>query len=245
MRARGIKPGFFINGDLVQLPALTRILFVGLWCMADRKGRLKDEPFSIKLAVLPGDECDIDRMLGDLAGKGFIVRYETDGHRYIQVLNFDKHQTPHVKERESTIPAPDLHQTSTVQTQVLHPLTPDSGLLTPDSIEKHTVVGSTPADAVFEYWKAAMGRNGATNFDDKRKKVVKWALKTYGVETCLSAIDGYAASDFHMGRDPASGGKKNNDLTLIFRDATHAERFLDKPPSALEEIDRIWGHDEN
>ena len=101
------------------------------------------------------------------------------------------------------------------------------------------------AAQVFDHWKQVMGRNGSTCFDDKRKKAVKWVLKTYSIEDCLAAIDGYAASDWHMGRDPKTGGKKNNDLTLIFRDAEHAEKFMHQPKarSALEEIDRIWGGD--
>lgn len=39
-RARNIKPGFFINEDLVELPFSTRLLFAGLWIIADREGRL-------------------------------------------------------------------------------------------------------------------------------------------------------------------------------------------------------------
>jgi hypothetical protein len=74
---------------------------------------------------------------------------------------------------------------------------------------------------------------------------VKWALKNYGLERCIAAIDGYATSDFHMGRDPKSGGKKWDDLTLIFRDAEHAEKFMDAPRTGCEEVDRIWGNDED
>lgn len=143
MRARGIKPGFFVNADLVQLPPLVRLLFIGLWCMADRAGRLKDSPMTIKLTVLPGDDCDVDQMLDALAAHDFIVRYQVDDAHYIQVQNFTKHQSPHIKERESTIPAPDLHGTSTVQEPCQHPLTPDSGLLTTDSIE-NLLSGKTP-----------------------------------------------------------------------------------------------------
>ena len=33
-RARNIKPGFFDNEILGELPALTRLLFIGLWCLA-------------------------------------------------------------------------------------------------------------------------------------------------------------------------------------------------------------------
>lgn len=94
-RARNIKPGCFKNEDLVSPPPLTRILFIGLWTLADRDGRLEDRPMRVKLEILPGDNCNVDAMLNELASKGFIVRYEAGGQKCIQVVNFAKHQNPH------------------------------------------------------------------------------------------------------------------------------------------------------
>lgn len=106
MRARNIKPGFFKNEDLVEIDPMGRLLFIGLWMMADREGRLEDRPRRIKMEVFPGDNCDVDALLDELQKWGFINRYEVDGSRYIQVLNFQKHQNPNPKEAASRIPAP-------------------------------------------------------------------------------------------------------------------------------------------
>jgi len=48
-RSRNIKPGFFRNADLVELPVETRLLFIGLWGLADREGRMSDRPKQIKI----------------------------------------------------------------------------------------------------------------------------------------------------------------------------------------------------
>ena len=93
-RSRNIKPGFFLNDQLAEIEPLGRLLFAGLWCIADREGRLEDRPRRIKAEVLPYDNCDVDELLNQLAGRGFIVRYEVDGEGYIQVVNFIKHQNP-------------------------------------------------------------------------------------------------------------------------------------------------------
>ena len=109
-RARNIKPGFFDNEILGELPALTRLLFIGLWCLADREGRLQDRPKRIKKELLGYDDVtadDVDTMLQQLNDNGFIQRYEIAGEQYIQVTNFLKHQNPHCKEQASVIPAPD------------------------------------------------------------------------------------------------------------------------------------------
>ena len=117
MRTRSLKPGFFQNEDLGELPPLTRLLFQGLWCLADREGRLEDRPKRIKVAVLPYDECDTERMLADLAERDFIERYQVDGQRCIQVTHFQKHQVPHQREAASELPPPPGSCQSTAKAQ--------------------------------------------------------------------------------------------------------------------------------
>ena len=104
MRSRNIKPGFFKNDTLAELDFAGRLLFIGLWGIADREGRLEDRPKKIKAEVFPYDEVNVDGFLGELARLGFILRYEVAGERYIQIVHFDKHQNPHPREAASTIP---------------------------------------------------------------------------------------------------------------------------------------------
>jgi hypothetical protein len=106
MRARIIKPSFFINEDLATLPYEARLLFIGLWCVADREGRLEDRPRRLKAELFPYDDIELDPLLSQLAELGFIVRYEAQGKRYIQITNFTKHQRLHPNEAPSTIPPP-------------------------------------------------------------------------------------------------------------------------------------------
>lgn len=104
MRTRNLKPGFFKNDVLGSLDPLCRILFSGLWCVADRAGRLEDRPLRIKAELLPFDECNVDELLNTLSENEFIIRYEANGKRFIQIINFARHQHPHMKEAESEIP---------------------------------------------------------------------------------------------------------------------------------------------
>lgn len=116
VRSRNIKPGFFKNYQLGRLPYEVRLLFEGLWCAADRRGRLKDEPMQVKAEIFPYDPLDehqISTMLDLLQTGAFILRYEAKGNRYIQVVNFEKHQYPHIREQDSTIPAPVKHRACT------------------------------------------------------------------------------------------------------------------------------------
>ncbi|WP_448693558.1 hypothetical protein [Pseudomonas rhizophila] len=118
-RSRNIKPGFFSNEHLAELDFATRLLFIGMWTEADREGRLEDRPRRLKMALFPADNVDIEFMLNGLESYGFIRRYVANGCRAIQIVSWAKHQNPHVKEAQSTIPAevfepaPDWYEEST------------------------------------------------------------------------------------------------------------------------------------
>lgn len=143
-RSRNLKPGFFKNETLAECSPLARLLFAGLWCLADRAGRLEDRPKRIRVELLPYDDGSVDDMLNELHMAGFILRYQVGESRFIQVLNFDKHQTPHHKEPASSIPAPDLPKSSPGQAPDLPKSSrADSLNLIPDSLNPSTTTAPT------------------------------------------------------------------------------------------------------
>jgi len=150
VRARNIKPGFFKNEELAAKDPLARILFQGLWCMADREGRLEDRPARIKAEILPYDACDAESLLASLASgeDPFILRYESEGRRFIQIVHFGRHQNPHLKEPKSTIPAPGRHDADTMPEPEKHQA---STVQAPEENHADTVQapyghGASPAD---------------------------------------------------------------------------------------------------
>lgn len=138
-RARNIKPAIMGNEDLADLEPLTRLLFIYLWMLADREGRLEDRPKRIGAQALPYDRgAHVDAMLDDLHRAGFIVRYEAQGMACIQIAAFTKHQAPHIREAASDLPAPEQGTTKAVPkhdqgSAKASPGSPDSGFLIPDS----------------------------------------------------------------------------------------------------------------
>lgn len=138
-RARNIKPSIMDNEDLAELEPLTRLLFVYLWMLADREGRLEDRPKRIAAQALAYDRnADVSNMLAKLQSNGFIDRYEANGIACIQIKAFAKHQTPHIREAASTLPSAEQGTTKAVSKHNLgnaeaSPRSPDSGFLIPDT----------------------------------------------------------------------------------------------------------------
>lgn len=103
MRIRALKPGFFKNEDLCALSPFHRLCFEGLWCCADREGRLQDRPKRLKAEIFPYDDLNMDHLLWDLSRAGFIRRYQVEHQPYIAIPSWENHQHPRQDEIESTI----------------------------------------------------------------------------------------------------------------------------------------------
>ena len=142
-RSRNIKPGFFTNDDLGMLPMVDRLLFAGLWVIADRAGRVEDRPRKIRAEVMPYDDFDADKALTELQSAGFIARYETAGVKVIQVLAWHKHQNPHVKESPSSLPEQCKNSSSTGQEQCKELPLPALARLIPSSLIPSSLIPSS------------------------------------------------------------------------------------------------------
>lgn len=111
-RMRTLKPEFFSDPDVCALSPLAVILYEGLWCHADRDGRLEDKPRDLALKILPMRQCDVGALLDELAqhkeGRdyGFILRYQSGGRRYLQLWKLGEHQHFHHKEESRGLPPP-------------------------------------------------------------------------------------------------------------------------------------------
>jgi hypothetical protein len=104
-RIRTIKPEFFTSEDIVSLTPLARVFYIALWCEADREGRMDWKPGTLKMRYLPGDNCDVMELAGELIQAGLIVLYEVDCKRYAEIPTFKTHQVINNRESESTRPA--------------------------------------------------------------------------------------------------------------------------------------------
>lgn len=83
----------------------------------------------------------------------------------------------------------------------------------------------TPVQRVFNHWRQRLDHPKA-KLEGKRKRLIASRLKDFSVDELFKAINGCAQSDWHMGRDPKTAGKRYDGIELILRDAAHIERFI-------------------
>ena len=175
-RSRNIKPGFFINEYLGTCDPLEALLFEGLWCLADKEGRLENRPLKIKGQIFPYRNLttqEISRFIRNLSSNGFLIEYTVDGIAYIEICNFIKHQNPHKNEKAAGIPGPEKakektpiettgcesssnYATTPVKNGDAQEILPDSLNLIPDSLQNTGACEKQKADLdekFNEFWK--------------------------------------------------------------------------------------------
>jgi hypothetical protein len=106
-RTRSIKPSFFKNEFLSECDPMARLLYVGLWTLADSQGRMEFRPMRIKAELFPYENCDILGLLKQLADRGFVRAYESGDKRVLEIPTFRDHQRCHPDERDEGLPPAD------------------------------------------------------------------------------------------------------------------------------------------
>lgn len=108
-RIRSLKPEFCSSPAIAALSIPCRLHFAMLWTHADDEGRGIDNPLLIKAALWPLDTdvtaAEVESWQAELADHGRIIRYESEGKLYFQIVNFLEHQHPS-RPRPSVFPPP-------------------------------------------------------------------------------------------------------------------------------------------
>lgn len=151
-RSRNIKPAFFKNEDLAELDPAGRLLFIGLWCLADRNGVVEYRPKRIKIELFPYDEkIDINGYI-TVMERLQLIQLLTDGlNDWLYIPTFTKHQNPHHTEKTNYPQPNELKSKEKTNLTVRAPLSncydpADSCLLNPDSCSLIPETGTLIAD---------------------------------------------------------------------------------------------------
>jgi len=203
-----------------------RVLWLQILLLGDSHGMLDGDATKIWVECTRGLGWNLEkttRSLRNLADARLIQQWVcADGLDWVRIVDYDDHQPREFIRKRAQARA------------IAPPFDPDSGACPeagrPQKIEprkkkeeeRDRSANQPAADrlSVFEHWKQAFKKTNATVLDEKRKRRIDWAVKTYGLERALQSVSGYA-------RDPWEGRKRNHDITLLFRDAAHFERGLE------------------
>lgn len=118
-RMRTIKPEFFRSATLGHFEPAARLMFIGMWTEADDHGRGLAEPKHLAGTLFPFDRGITEKRIGawlrEMAERGLIHLYETNGSRYYAVVGW-WHQKVN-RPKPARYPAPPGISDSTPRTK--------------------------------------------------------------------------------------------------------------------------------
>lgn len=114
-RIRTVKPDFFTSDDICALSPHARLLYIGLWCEADREGRMAWTPKAFKRRYLPDDDCEIEDLCQELLKRDLVRLY---GEDLAFIPTFLVHQHINPREAQSSLPVPDADASTTREARV-------------------------------------------------------------------------------------------------------------------------------
>ncbi len=110
-RTRMVRPAVFDDEALGRCSGDAFRLYIGLYTLADRAGRLAWNRKAVDYQLFPyNDEVDVEALLQELVGAKLAVAYEASGRRYVYLPGFAEgglnEQRVHRNEADSEHPAP-------------------------------------------------------------------------------------------------------------------------------------------
>ena len=92
-RIRTIKPEFWTDSFMVQLPAIARLIYIALWTAADDHGMIPDEPERLAMEVMPREDGLLfDDWFQFFEASGRIERLYAAGGTYYRIAKWADHQ---------------------------------------------------------------------------------------------------------------------------------------------------------
>lgn len=207
-------------------------------------------------------EDDIKLLVGELMQWGLVREYAIENNIYWIVTGWKKHQKIDKPTYRFPLPQSELLKVSNESKQLrLDDNSTSTRRLVAGFSEKSSQVVATkekkgkekenkkdireveasPIDVpesnslastqeLFTYWQIVMNHPQA-KFVGKRQRAVAQALKWgYSLEDLKKAIDGCFKTPFNMGKN--ENRQVYDDISLIFRDADHIERFMNNATSS-------------
>ena len=95
-RKRMIDPNIWQSEDFSRLSTLGKLVFIGLFSLADDEGKGRCNPVYLKSTLFPYEEnirsADIDKTLSEIGSNMSVVLYSCDGSSYYWLYNWDNWQ---------------------------------------------------------------------------------------------------------------------------------------------------------
>ena len=205
-RKRMIDPNIWQSEDFSKLSTLGKLVFIGLFSLADDEGRGRCNPVYLKSTLFPYEEgirsADIDKTLSEISSNMSVIFYSCDGSSYYSLLSWNTFQKID-RPSESKIPEYDENTMQRLfvdnSSNVRRGVSPNKNRIEDN---KNIKEKEEKRNRIIDIYNTTCTNLSKTQkLTDKRKKSIEAFLKEFSIEQFESICKIANVSDFLTGKN--------------------------------------------
>lgn len=220
-RKRMIDPNIWQSEDFSKLSTLGKLVFIGLFSLADDEGRGRCNPVYLKSTLFPYEEgirsADIDKTLSEISSNMSVIFYTYDGSSYYSLLSWNTFQKID-RPSESKIPEYDENTMGRLfdehSTKPRRAISPN---IKEDNIKEKEYKRNKIKDI---YNKNCPNLPQVQKLTEKREKAIDKFLKEFSEEQFIQICQIANNTDFLIGKND-EGWKADFDFLMRTDKATN------------------------
>lgn len=241
-----IDPSIWQSEDFGRLSNLSKIVFIGLFSLADDEGRGRANPMYLKSTLFPYNEdmrsADIEKALSEISSNMSVIFYSCDGSNYYNLLSWYTFQRID-KPTDSKIPA--FEENNKEIRRLFGEGSPKPIREVPPKRKEEKVNKIEKEDKrkeIVEIYNASCTNLPAVQkVTDKRNKQIDEFIKNFTIEQFKEICCIANNSDFLTGKNDR-GWKADFDFVLRIDKATKIleGKYNNAKPSSMSSIQELW-----
>lgn len=218
-RKRMIDPNIWQSEDFSKLSTLGKLVFIGLFSLADDEGRGRSNPVYLKSTLFPYEEgirsADIDKTLSEISSNMSVIFYSCNGSSYYSLYNWNTWQKID-RPTESKIPEYDE---TTMQRLFDEHSTSPRRVIAPNKKEDNRIENKRIRIKDI-YNQHCSNLPQVQKLTDKREKAIDKFLKEFTEEQFIEICKIANSTDFLIGKND-NGWKADFDFLMRIDKATN------------------------
>lgn len=245
-RKRMIDPNIWQSEDFSRLSTLGKLVFIGLFSLADDEGRGRCNPVYLKSTLFPYEEgirsADIDKTLSEISSNMSVIFYSCDGSSYYSLYNWNTWQKID-RPSESKIPEYDKETMQKIfdecSTNTRRVVSPNKNK---KRIEDNKNIKEENRNKVVEiYHTYCTNLPQVQKLTDKRNKSIDNFLKEFSIEQLETICKTANNSEFLTGNNDR---KWKADFDFLMRTdkatAILEGKYSNNKSSGIDDFKKMW-----
>ncbi|MCI8486194.1 MAG: hypothetical protein HFJ20_03705 [Clostridia bacterium] len=245
-RKRMIDPSIWQSEDFSRLSTLGKLVFIGLFSLADDEGRGRCNPVYLKSTLFPYEEgirsADIDKTLSEISSNMSVIFYSCDGSSYYSLYNWNTWQKID-RPSESKIPE---YNSEVMQRLFVEQSSNNHRAIAPNKnkkrIEDNKNIKEDNRNRIVEIYNSiCVNLPQIQKLTDKRKKAIDSFIKEFTEEQFKEICNIANNNEFLTGNNDR-GWKADFDFLMRTDKATAIleGKYSNNKNSGMDDFKKMW-----